>query len=333
MQIETADKIFSRLQEGEKSSQFIAQANARYLLFGVNEPLANFPNFKANLTTGSNTLGLTYLSLGCCYAENGRLEKASESFQIGASILEFNHYPKANRTVQSPYYLLICSLAYYSARQYSKSFVILKESEYETRIGKITSLFLKRNLNRLTEELNGILLEEKDGRAANDEKAIESEIHLKLYSIGISNLIEFIYSGSKLALEKSKEVLTDLLDLLQIENEPSMWWIVRLILLINDGFKHNSVWSTIKPKFTELGLNADKNLNESNPDDPFDFPEIDPLLSNDIQLDKYINGLLFRDKPVIELFVSQIDALDAILDKSGAVVSLPTSSGKTRIAE
>src|SRR3954469_4877469 len=288
MQIESANKIFLRLQNGEKSSQFIAQANARYLLLGVNEPFENFPSFKSNLSSGSDTLALTYLSLGCCYAENEDFQKSTESFQIGASLLEYNHYPKANRNPQSPYYLLICSLAYYAACQYSKSFIILKASEYETRVGKVTSLFLKRDIQSLTYELNGILLKQKENLSNDNKTAIESEIHLILYSMGISNLIEFIFSGKNAALKKSKEIFTDLLNLLQIENEPSMWWVVKLILLINDGFKSNSVWNTIKPKFTELGLNQDNTQTNQNTDDPFDFMEPDPFYRSSVQLDKYI---------------------------------------------
>jgi hypothetical protein len=43
MKVNNADAIFKKLDEGEKSSKFIAQANARYILFGVNEPVENFP--------------------------------------------------------------------------------------------------------------------------------------------------------------------------------------------------------------------------------------------------------------------------------------------------
>ena len=64
--------------------------------------------------------------------------------------------------------------------------------------------------------------------------------------------------------------------------------------------------------------------------------ELFPFLnqySNKSIIENYISSLIYRDNPIVELFVSQKNALDKILSDNGAVISLPTSSGKTRIAE
>lgn len=330
MKVNNADKIFSRLEDSERSSKFIAQANARYILFGVNEPVENFPNFKSNLTDGLNTLALTYLSIGCCYAENQLYDKSIESLKIGASLLEYNHFPKQNRTSNSQYYLLISSLAYYASCQYSKSFIILRESEFDTEVGKLTSLFLKRNLNGLTSAINSVLL--RDDVAEGTSDLSDSKIHIVLYAKGISNLIEFIYTGNSDYLNSSKEIFSDLCELLLIEDEPSMWWVTRLFLIIIDGFQFNSLWNTIPPKLDENQI-AIEEQEIFDIDDLFSLFPSNPRFNKKEQINKFLNSLLFREKPVIELFISQKEALNKILSKNGAVVTLPTSSGKTRIAE
>lgn len=51
-------------------------------------------------------------------------------------------------------------------------------------------------------------------------------------------------------------------------------------------------------------------------------------------VENFIGNFVFKEKnPVVELFISQRQSLGKVLDSKGAVVSLPTSSGKTRIAE
>jgi replicative superfamily II helicase len=51
------------------------------------------------------------------------------------------------------------------------------------------------------------------------------------------------------------------------------------------------------------------------------------------KLEQYIRSQIFKSTPITELFISQRKALEKVLSKEGAVVSMPTSSGKTRIAE
>ncbi|KHE72659.1 DEAD/DEAH box helicase, partial [Halobacillus sp. BBL2006] len=104
---------------------------------------------------------------------------------------------------------------------------------------------------------------------------------------------------------QTKENLNDLLELLIIDEEPAMWWVIRLLIIIIDGFEDNSLWSTL-PKLLE---------------------------GSDKQVSDYIKTLAFQKSPVVELFNSQKRSLPKALSPLGAVISIPTSSGKTRIAE
>lgn len=88
-----------------------------------------------------------------------------------------------------------------------------------------------------------------------------------------------------------------------------LWWVVRLILIIVDGFSQSSLWNTLGRYF---------NLND------------DSCLAK-----KYIQSLIYKKAPVTELFLSQRAVLPQLFttDSQGTIVSVPTSSGKTRIAE
>mgnify|MGYP002329339289 FL=1 len=88
-----------------------------------------------------------------------------------------------------------------------------------------------------------------------------------------------------------------------------LWWIVRLILIIVDGFTQSSLWNM---------LGAYMNLKEDN------------SLAR-----RYVLSLIYKQVPVTELFLSQRAVLPQLFstEQSGVIVSIPTSSGKTRIAE
>jgi replicative superfamily II helicase len=85
-----------------------------------------------------------------------------------------------------------------------------------------------------------------------------------------------------------------------------MWWVVRLLIIIVNGLKESALWTTIPPY----------------------IPDNNTKLTT-----KFIKNLIFSKNPIVELFVVQRKALNKVLSSKGAVISLPTSSGKTRIAE
>jgi len=72
MNAEKALEIYNRIEADSYSSNLFARANARYILFGVNESRVNFPPaLESNLDNGSEALAFSYLSIGCTLAEEG----------------------------------------------------------------------------------------------------------------------------------------------------------------------------------------------------------------------------------------------------------------------
>ncbi|WP_078543096.1 DEAD/DEAH box helicase [Litchfieldia alkalitelluris] len=309
MQIEKAEALLERLESDKLIQNYFAQSDSRYILFNVQEPFANFPNYSTDLDERLTGIAMSYLSIGCSFAENKNISQSIFPLEKGAAILENIYSPIANRNEFSTYFILTSSLAFYSANQYSKSFIVLKNISFDTIIAKLISEFLRRKYSELDKSLSEIFLSgeysDKTISELDDEKLANNRIYVLILSKSLSSLLEFIFSGSELWLKKAKEYLIDLLELLEVDAEPSLWWVIRLFMLIVDGFQENSLWKTIPPY-----MNGEDNTVRS-----------------------YIASMAFQKSPVVEIFHSQKISLPVVLDDKGGVVSLPTSAGKTRIAE
>ena len=313
MDLETAVSLFKQLENDKTVQSYYAKANARYILYGVKEDESNFPNYQLNLDDGGDNLAFSYLSIGCClfeeeYSENDENGRrlARVALERGGEYIEYNHLYEQSRRNLSPYYLLIGALAYYGASQYSKAFIVIKQvNEYsQTDVSQLTSAFLRKDFGRVFELLSKILLDEEGYvNQFRDFETVDDRIQVVLYARAFAKLMDFIYHGIESSLQASKGILDDLSELLMLEREPSFWWIVRLVKLIINGFEENSLWNAIPPYFPE------------------GYSKI------------FIDNLVFSERPIIELFVVQKKALKTVLSEKGGVVSLPTSSGKTRIAE
>lgn len=302
-----AELLYMQLESDRDIQNLIAQGDSRYLLFNVHEPVGNFPRYSSGLDRKLTSIALSYLSVGCSFAENNDLNNLVEPLEKGATILENVYSPTENKTEFSSYFVLASALAFYAANHYSKSFIVLKHNESVTLISKLISLFLKRDYNKLSIEITSILFSENNNGSnlvQFDEDVANNIVYTYILAKGLSCLLEFIYSGNDMWLDRAKDYLSDLIDLLSIDEEPSMWWVIRLLIIIINGFANNSLWKTVHPL---MGTNQ---------------------ISRN-----YILSLAFQKSPIVELFHSQKIALEKILNPLGAVVCLPTSSGKTRIAE
>ncbi len=310
MKIENTASVLKKLESDKAAQHLIAQGNSRYILFSVDEPIDNFPAYDPQLNIKLENIAISYLSIGCSFAENNDYVKASDSLYRGASILESTHKPVKNRSKLSNYYLLISALAYYSSYQYSKAFVLLRDIEYESDsiIAGFVSAFLRKDFSNLIILLNSVFLSDSyddETVSAMDDREADGRTHAFLSGLFFSRLLEFIYSGNNKWIDSAAEALEDLKMLSSLNDDPAMWWIARLLRIILGGFRNSCLWKVLPPKFGN-------------------HPEI---------IHQFISGLTYREPPVVELFITQRLALQKVLSPSGAVMSLPTSSGKTRIAE
>lgn len=284
---------------------FITQGDARYILFDVNEPLDNFPKYRENLNQGLDSIAYSLLSMGCTLAESEfGCKESIVALEKAADIISNNHRAIQNRTKYSSYHLIIAGLAYYASAQYSKSFIILNNNEHEggeADISKMLFLFLTKQFNSLQVEFDNIFFDDTQDQ---DDDLLFIRY---LYAKSILYAIRYLQIGNGQFLNKASEVIDDINKLAILGEDPSIWWIGRLLKLILANFNTSSLWS---------------NLFE------YDLKDAGDNVNN------YIRGMAFRDKyPIVELFNSQKAALPKVNTEKGAIISLPTSSGKTRIAE
>lgn len=311
MNIEDNLARLNKIDEDNSVQNLFAQANSRYILFNTFENAENFPAFTVN-DNSLNILAFYYLEIGCSFAENQNLELARIPLEKGALLLENIHGSNTNKNYLSDYYLLISAMSYYAAFQYSKAFILIKKAESSTAIGSLVSKFLSRSYDFLNQKIAEIIVAPiySDDNISQNEDEIDGADRVYEITIAksLNGFIKYFQTGDTTLLSQAQENLRLLKEIAEIRSEPSVWWVIRLLIIISDGFIEASLWSS-------LGMYFD--------------------LNNSI-IDKYIKSLVYLNpRNIFELFITQRKSLVKVLDKneSSCVVTIPTSSGKTRIAE
>ena len=309
MNIEHIEESYRILESDSTLQNLIAQANARYILYNTGESQQNFPRYTIK-DEQLNILAFKYLNIGCNYFENHNYANAIRSLEKGASILEHIHGAVNVETRNKKLFCLISALAYYVCFQYSKSFILISKLQSDTVISSLASLFLNRRFDQLLTEIEKIITNSD----YDDEylaEHFEEDNTIKIYEITIAKAlnyyVQFYHTGDNEFLNIAKSNLIDLQEIAEIKGEPDIWWVIRLLLLIMEGFKESSLWHVLGHYF--------------NTKDNF------PL--------KYIQSLVYKNGSVTELFLTQRQSLPKVLndEQNGCVISIPTSSGKTRIGE
>lgn len=309
---EVLDNRYKSLEANQRAETEISKATALFMFKSTHEPKANYTYLSVDKDM-LNHIGIEYIDLGCRYFEAEDYVLSSSCLSKGAECLELIHSVEEDHLNFRNYYGLLASMAFYAGFQYSRSFVLIKKFEENTLIASLVSLFLKRNFEKLSDKVEKMAvsqdycdeyLSRSDDFDDSCRKVFEINIAKSLYCI-----IQYFYTGDKSLIETAIEKLHALLDIAKIEELVDLWWVVRLIIIIVDGFSQSSLWNTLGRYF---------NLDD------------DSCLAK-----RYIQSLIYKKAPVTELFLSQRAVLPQLFatDSQGTIVSIPTSSGKTRIAE
>ncbi len=311
MRIEYIEKSYESLESDSTLQNLIAQANARYILYNTGEDKKNFPRYTIK-DDQLNVLAFKYINIGCNYFDNKVFTKASHAIEKGASILEHVNGSPNIQTKYKNLYGLIAALGYYLSFQYSKSFILIKKLESDTIISSLVSHFLNRDFRQLLDLINQIIVDENYTDDYLSQQIDRDDSIIRIYEITIAkalnSYVKYYHTGDGKMLDSAKKNLIDLQDIAEIRGEPDIWWVIRLLLLILDGFTQSSLWQVLSNYF-----NTQDSL---------------PL--------KYIQSLVYKTSgSITELFVTQRNSLPNVLNskEEGSIVSIPTSSGKTRIGE
>lgn len=309
---EVLDNKYKALESSRRVQLTISKATALFMFKSTHEPAKNYANLSVDYDS-INHIGIEYIDLGCRYFALEDYSSSSACFTKGAECLETIHSLKENELSYSNYYGLLASLAFYAGFQYSRSFILIKKFEEETPIASLLSLFLKRNFSELTDVVEEMVISQRydDNQLSQADdieeacgKAFEINIAKSLYCV-----IQYFYTGDETLIDTVKEKLNALLDIAKLESLVDLWWVIRLILIIVDGFAQSSLWNMLG---AYIDLKRENSLAR-----------------------QYALALIYKQMPVTELFLSQRAVLPQLFsaEQSGIIVSIPTSSGKTRIAE
>ena len=309
---EALDNKYKAMESNLRVQLTISKATALFMFKSTHEPATNYANLSVDYDS-INHIGIEYIDLGCRYFALEDYSSSSACFTKGAECLETIHSLKENELSYSNYYGLLASLAFYAGFQYSRSFILIKKFEEETPIASLLSLFLKRNFSELTDVVEEMVISQRydDNQLSQADdieeacgKAFEINIAKSLYCV-----IQYFYTGDETLIDTVKEKLNALLDIAKLESLVDLWWVVRLILIIVDGFAQSSLWNILG---AYMDLKRENSLAR-----------------------QYVLALIYKQMPVTELFLSQRAVLPQLFsaEQSGIIVSIPTSSGKTRIAE
>lgn len=302
--IDTARDVLDRYQTPQIRNLF-AQSSASYVLYEVGEDEGNFPQFDAALTDKVTMSAYALLAAGVSLAESEPSAESIAAMEEAATLLNNVHLPHARQASISSFHVLISSMAFYAAGQYSRAFVAMRRVEAQTDLARMIALFVRKRPGELIQELNAYIL--ADLEELTDPWELCDHAVTTAIARALSYMLEYLASGESRFLEAADELVNTAMDLADDYNSPSHWWISRLLRLMIRGHGSASPWQVLPPH----------------------FPDGQDLLS------RYIRLLLFRSPPVTELWRSQRDAIPTALDRTrgGAVINMRTSSGKTRVAE
>lgn len=318
--------------------RLIARGQARAIIWrdGILPPDA--PPFSAQLSYDLHSYGYALLGLGLRLRElGGDPAKARTAFEQAATALEAVMAKGDRQEVDRDFHLVMAAasyhLAHFSARAYSLLAVVEADENFSP-IERALALLMRRNIT-------GLRLAVFDFRVsgAGSDAQITATIQAHLDQAEVADgqprdgndflfegldtaLIDAFFGAMAvflLALERGErplldEVLARLRGSLNICSEMNLlpqWWAHRIAIhLISD------LWSNTFHERVPLAPAGGEAA---------DWARLREL---------FIASLLRRPRAEIDLWPSQIEAVTRAVDQSDdLVVSLPTSAGKTRIAE
>lgn len=302
--ITRARQILHDLNAPDLTTLF-AQAEAQLVLLEVGETAQNFPRFSDGLDERVTALAYLCLSAGCSLAEQDARTEGAAALERAARLLRSVHAPHANTSRESAYHVLLASMAAYAAGQYSWAFVMMQSTESMAPAARLVSLFLRRDRVGLQAAIGEVLHSDTD--SSDEYDAVEAGFAWAMART-LAFASEFTLTGDLTNLQQAQEELEDALVIATDNMSPAWWWVARLLRIMLIDLGGASPWTVLPPYFGT---------------DPSSSP-----------VPAYVQMLAFDEKPVLELWRSQREALPMALGQNrGAVVSLKTSAGKTRVAE
>lgn len=316
---------------------------ARSMIWKDGELPPESPAFSPDLSYDLLSYGYSLLGMGLRLRElRGETDLYIAAFEKAASSIEDVILKGDPGSPTRGFHRVLCAAAHHLARYSAKAYSLLRISLDDINISTIEKslcLLILRDLDDLETEIfdwkhNGtgddehienfieqnvsqldIDVANEDAQEIYDREPVELRVvNLALednYYSGLALFLMALERGDQEYVSRSAQALTTGLDICGKLNLVPQWWIHRVTIHLLDDLWGSS-FHAVLPKLPPEGDAENWNL-----------------------LRWYYISLLYkRSKSEIELWPSQIKgAARAIDERDNLVVSLPTSAGKTRIAE
>lgn len=341
----TVDEIENLVRHALSSDfrgRLIERGIARSMIWKNGTLPPESPNFATTLSYDLLSYGYSLLSLAIQLVElQGNKELCYSAFERAATSIAGVIHNGPN-TKDKGFHKVLAASSYHLGHYSAKSFSLLQDSMNDDNLSEmeksLTSLILRdfkeleqkvlmwkssgvasdENLADKLESRLNLLSEQIDVQNYNEEYGISS-IELPLIDIALTDnyysiIFEFLFAletGNQELIENVNSDIDNCIEITSELNMTSQWWIFKISkYLIKD------LWES-------------------------SFHKIIPVDTNQNTASSWMNlrwlfivSLYNRKKAEIELWPSQIEGAKRIInDNDNLVVSLPTSAGKTRIAE
>ncbi|MCZ3365674.1 MULTISPECIES: DEAD/DEAH box helicase [Methanobacterium] len=297
-----------------------AQAHARSIISNLNPNKAQWPHFKKDLDIRLYYMANFQILSALNLLEFEKYQKPAKDYlKKGAEALEYLYkYPGCDSSI-SDEVIFNSILAYYISGNYASAYVLSKEIDGKLELSdpqKLIATFLKKDLKgALTKALN-ILNDRKykDQIIANeilegniDENEAISRVFNYSIAKAVSLHVGYVKTGKLEYYQNSIKIIEHSINLAKKHRFVDWWWWLYSLSFIFKEYYENSLWKQLD-SFKEDNKDITK---------------------------KYIRSQLSHKPPVIELWPSQVSAMPMVIDeqKRSFCLKMPTSAGKTRIAE
>lgn len=300
-----------------------SQAHARSILQSLNAPEAEWPPFQKDLEFRLIYVSHYKIWRALELLEVGESQEQAKIFLMeGAEALEFLYKNVISDSASRLDELFKAIFAYYIAGHYARSYVLMKETLETTKkipehldlIAAIMRKDLKRAREITRDTFNNEIFTDHfisaqlDNEKIDDDTAISQILY---YSIcqAVSFYLEYIKTGELNILDKAFHIINISISLAKDSHFVDWWWWIYCLKFLFKEYSKTNLWHQIQPF-------ADNEYSHK-------------------VISRYIHTGLRHTPPVIELWPTQVQSIPIIndFDRKHFCLKMPTSSGKTQIAE
>ncbi len=279
---------------------------ARDLIWNEGRLPPDAPGFRPNLSGELIDYAFGLIATAMELHERGDSKLAVRSFDAAAQCIA-SVIRRGLETPRHAFLTVLGAAVFHLARQNAMASVLLSRP-YGQRSPSV-DLFVDVLLHRFgsaRERIRARNAAERDRQAPEDQEAIADHALETSFHRSVAALLAFFATGEVADLRVARERLTFGVACSAMWGRLEAWWLHRLTDLLLDDFEarclHLAVPTTGNPALAAMRTS-------------------------------FIRALALRPRAEVDLWPSQLVAADIVFEEQDLVLALPTSAGKTRIAQ